>query len=180
MVNLQMMELQVIFIFSYMSFKIFLYFHDSQPRDWTLVSYTVGRFFTAEPPGKPNFYHKNILIIKKKTTSLKVTEGWRIQSFLVLKQSWISLLVIYNSGNELQLYKYTWTCVIAFMQSNWINHTWNGSPLQYSCLENPMNRGAWQATVHGVGRVGHDLATKPPFTQQECRKERKWKWQSNL
>ena len=26
----------------------------------------------------------------------------------------------------------------------------NGNLLQYSCLENPMDRGAWQATVHGV------------------------------
>ena len=26
----------------------------------------------------------------------------------------------------------------------------NGTPLQYSCLENPMDRGAWQAAVHGV------------------------------
>ena len=26
----------------------------------------------------------------------------------------------------------------------------NGYPLQYSCLENPMDGGAWQATVHGV------------------------------
>ena len=26
----------------------------------------------------------------------------------------------------------------------------NGNPLQYSCLENPMDRGAWGATVHGV------------------------------
>ena len=26
----------------------------------------------------------------------------------------------------------------------------NGYPLQYSCLENPMDRGAWWATVHGV------------------------------
>ena len=26
----------------------------------------------------------------------------------------------------------------------------NGCPLQYSCLENPMNKGAWQATVHEV------------------------------
>ena len=26
----------------------------------------------------------------------------------------------------------------------------------------PMDRGAWQATVHGVVRVGHDLETKPP------------------
>ena len=38
----------------------------------------------------------------------------------------------------------------------------NGNPLQYSCLENPMDREAWQATVHGVARVGLDLATKPP------------------
>ena len=34
-----------------------------------------------------------------------------------------------------------------------------GNPLQYSCLENPMDRGAWQATVHRVPRVGHDLVT---------------------
>ena len=32
----------------------------------------------------------------------------------------------------------------------------NVNPLQYSCLENLMDRGAWQATVHGVARVGHD------------------------
>ena len=36
----------------------------------------------------------------------------------------------------------------------------NGNPLQYSCLENPTDRGAWQATVHGVAKVRHDLATK--------------------
>ena len=35
----------------------------------------------------------------------------------------------------------------------------NGNPLQYSCLEDPMDRGAWRATVHGVARVEHDLAT---------------------
>ena len=38
----------------------------------------------------------------------------------------------------------------------------NGNPLQYSCLEDSMDRGAWQATVHGVSRVGPDLETKPP------------------
>ena len=26
----------------------------------------------------------------------------------------------------------------------------NGNPLQYSCLENPLDRGAWWATIHGV------------------------------
>ena len=28
----------------------------------------------------------------------------------------------------------------------------NGNPLQYSCLENPMDRGAWWATIHGVAK----------------------------
>ena len=35
----------------------------------------------------------------------------------------------------------------------------NGNLLQYSCLENPMDRGAWWATVHGVTGVWHDWAT---------------------
>ena len=30
----------------------------------------------------------------------------------------------------------------------------NGNPLQYSCLENAMDRGAWWATVHGVAELG--------------------------
>ena len=37
----------------------------------------------------------------------------------------------------------------------------NGNPLLYSCLGNSIDRGAWWATVHGVPRVRHDLATKP-------------------
>ena len=32
----------------------------------------------------------------------------------------------------------------------------NGYPFQYSCLENPKDRGVWWATVHGLQRVGHD------------------------
>ena len=38
----------------------------------------------------------------------------------------------------------------------------NGKPLQYSCLGNLMDKGAWWAAVHGVARVRHDLATEPP------------------
>ena len=38
----------------------------------------------------------------------------------------------------------------------------NGNPLQYSCLENPMDREAWQAAVHGVARIGHDLVINSP------------------
>ena len=39
----------------------------------------------------------------------------------------------------------------------------NGNPLQHPCLENPMDRGAYQATVHWVIRAVQDLATKPPY-----------------
>ena len=39
----------------------------------------------------------------------------------------------------------------------------NGNPLQYSCLGNPMDRGAWQVTAHGAHmgsqRVGHNRVT---------------------
>ena len=37
-----------------------------------------------------------------------------------------------------------------------------GNPPQYSCLENPKDRGAWQVTVHGVTRVRRNLVSKPP------------------
>ena len=45
----------------------------------------------------------------------------------------------------------------------------NGNPAQYSCLWNPTDRGAWWATVHGVTRVRHDWATKPPVHQASGR-----------
>jgi len=36
----------------------------------------------------------------------------------------------------------------------------NGNPFQYSCLRNPMNRGAWELQSIGSQRVRKDLATK--------------------
>ena len=60
-----------------------------------------------------------------------------------------------------------WICLVAQMAKNlpamWGNLSWipgwgrspregNGNPLQYSCLENSMDRGAWWATVHGVAK----------------------------
>ena len=44
----------------------------------------------------------------------------------------------------------------------------NGNPLQYSCLENPMDRGAWWATVCGVTGVGHDWRD---LAHREARKQ---------
>ena len=46
-----------------------------------------------------------------------------------------------------------------FKLCNIYNGEGNGTPLQYSCLENPMGRGAWWAAVHRVAKVGHDWVT---------------------
>ena len=40
----------------------------------------------------------------------------------------------------------------------------NSNSLQYHCLGNPMDRGAWQATVHGTIRVGHNFSYKTTIT----------------
>ena len=57
------------------------------------------------------------------------------------------------------------------MQETWVRSVgWEG-PLEKEMATHcsiltrriPWTRGAWQATVHGVTRVGHDLVTKPPL-----------------
>ena len=44
----------------------------------------------------------------------------------------------------------------------------NGNPLQYYCLENPMDRGAWWATVHGVTRSWTQLSDFTSLTIKMC------------
>ena len=45
----------------------------------------------------------------------------------------------------------------------------NGTWLQYSCLKNPMDRGAWRATVRGVAKeLGHDLVTEQKQYTKHC------------
>ena len=52
----------------------------------------------------------------------------------------------------------------------------NGNPLQYFCLGNPIDRGAWRATIRGGCRIRYDLATK----QQEDGWLWGWKMVSSL
>ena len=50
----------------------------------------------------------------------------------------------------------------------------NGNPLQYSCLENPMDRGGWQSTVHG-GRTESDTTERlSPHISDSSEGFRKW------
>ena len=73
--------------------------------------------------------------------------------------------VSFNSG-FLSVYAQQWNCLVIwklyFQFFNWnpqCSPEGNGIPLQYSCLENSMDGGAWWAAVHESIRVGHDWAT---------------------
>ena len=59
-------------------------------------------------------------------------------------------------------------CVSLILQSGRSPGEENGNPLQYSCLGNSMDRGAWQAIVHGVQRVRHDLVTHHQQQTNPC------------
>ena len=86
-------------------------------------------------------------------------------SIKLLSLSWKPLKVLHSFDHSL-LIRY---------QSNALFHTTNitysilcfgegnGNPFQHSCLGNPMDCSFLGSSVHGVTRVGHNLATKPPW-----------------
>ena len=53
--------------------------------------------------------------------------------------------------------QYYYIILVYIIQYNIIGEG-NGNPLQYSCLENPMDGGAWQASVHGVAKSWTQLS----------------------
>ena len=69
------------------------------------------------------------------------------------------MISYYNTGNKNILYP-------SIGESN-------GTPLQYSCLEHPMDGGAWKAAVHGVAE-GWTRLSKFPFTFHFHHWRRKW------
>ena len=50
----------------------------------------------------------------------------------------------------------------------------NGNPLQYSCLENPMDRGSWWATAHGVAKSQHNWSDLACMQDKIRKPEREW------
>ena len=59
------------------------------------------------------------------------------------------------------LYKYPFWLSILYILVGKSPGEGNGNPFQCSCLGNPVDRGAWRATVHGIARDRHDSVTKP-------------------
>ena len=115
-------------------------------------------------------------LLSKPREIVKGKEAWHAAVHAITKgQTWLS---DWTTANHVWAYKYVFTTIVASQvvlvakyppdnvgdvrdvgsipgsgRSPGAGH---GNPLQYSCLQNPVNRGAWQATVHRSQRVGHD------------------------
>ena len=77
--------------------------------------------------------------------------------------SWVWQVTAHWTDGTMQIYSSLWKSI----------GEGNGTPLQYSCLENPMDGGAWWAAVHGVAKNRNDWATSLSlFTFMHWR--RKW------
>ena len=108
----------------------------SQPRDWTQVSCNAGRFFTI-------WATREDLISIGCYQYFQILQiyGWEFGCCVVF------ICTICLDGRES-------TCSLKDLSSipgsGRSPGEGNGNPLQYSCLENPMDGGAWWATAHGV------------------------------
>ena len=122
-----------------------------------------------------NKVYENAYVRNKCTTCLvlkKWEEGllWSEATFRI--KSWhipIYCLIYFDYIQDSQVY----SNFLGFVFAQTSVREGNGTPLQYSCLENPMDGGAWKAAVHGVAEGRHDWATSLSlFTFMHWR--RKW------
>ena len=125
-----------------------------------------GRFFTAKTPGKPK---KLVTVLKVSTNSFCNSRGlwancWRApdKSFLSLKK--VSQVVQWSTSC---LHAEDAREVGSILELRRSPGEGNGNLLQYSCLENSMDKGAWQTTLHGVAKSWTQLSMS---TRYEARK----------
>ena len=89
---------------------------------------------------------------------------------LILKNFWLKNIAFEFSSTEVFFHPWHFPFLFEYEQLDFfIDNIWciylvhpgegNGNPLQYSCMENSMDRGTWQATVHGVAKSQPQLNT---------------------
>ena len=141
--------------------------------------YCEHRVFITGPPGKSyqlmtfsmnclfhsfDYWVYHVLLIDQK------------KCFYMLR--WLACLPVFSAGAFFSLHFHTWRAyLVALMAKNLpaMQETrfdpglgrspgeGHGNPLQCSCLENPMDRGAWRATVHGVAKTRTQLSNWHTF-----------------
>ena len=114
---------------------------------------------TLPPAGKPSWIHKsyNFYMSEKCSASVILLKNPFYKS--IFKKYWgqtvqwrIKLSLGFPGGSEVKVSACNAGNLGSIPGSGRSPGEGNGKPLQYSCLENPMDGGAWWATVHGVAR----------------------------
>ena len=77
--------------------------------------------------------------------SFSISPSNEYSGLISFRIDWLDLLVIQGTLTSLLQHHNSWTLSFLYGEGN-------GNPLQYSCLENPVDRGAWWAAVYGVAQ----------------------------
>ena len=109
-----------------------------------------GGFFTSEPPGKPIYTYIHTHTMMEYCSIIKNENSPFATTWVDLEGIMLSVRS-QRKTNTLYVITYMWNlkkrgCMYTYSSLG----EGNGCLLQYSCLENPLDRWAWQATVHGV------------------------------
>ena len=124
------------------------------PRDWILISHIKSIFFTTEPMGKTIAGYKSIYTAGNNSTVCPsdTLYWWHFCTWRTCyyDQGINYSLVNYSTSTHHDHQMHLLCFRILKQVRDYILGRGNGTPLQYSCLENPMDGGAWWAAVHGV------------------------------
>ena len=112
----------------------------SQPRDWTQVSRIGGRIFTDRATSEDLLFHFCLFV--KQLALFIYCLPYFVELLLCCCFTWLS-------GKESTCSEGDTVSIPGLGRSHGEG---NGNPLPYSCWDDPMDREAWQATVHGVAK----------------------------
>ena len=131
-------------------FAISFYRGSSQPRYQTQVPWIAGRFFTVWATREAPVYRSLLVNIWSVIQNSELTcQGWRGRRENK-KKLFRKKLSRWHSGKESACQRRRGKRLGEIPRWGRSPGGGNDSILQYSCLENPMDRGAWWANVHGV------------------------------
>ena len=152
-----------------MGLFVFQHMGSSQTRDWTCVP-CIGKWILN------HWTTREVWLYAYLSTS--TTTSFLMASLCMVHSSHIQ--IICNFGSEFCPWRASLVAQrLKRLPAMWETWVWylgredppgegNGNPLQYSCLENPMNGGAWWATVHGSQRVRYDWETSLSLLSYDC------------